>query len=199
MHTGSFDVAPILFIDYDPLDEYEIIHLYFSDGTEVKVIYEHAFWDFNLNRYIFMRPDAAKYIGHWYKKKFTDINGELAWKKVQLVDVQIYYKTTRAWSPVTFSHFSFYANGMLSLPGSTESLINIFNVIPETIKICRESYLADITKYGLFCYETDFAHLVPVEIFHAFNGQYLKIAMAKGILTEEHLMELIIRYSSFWE
>ncbi|MDE6696788.1 MAG: leucine-rich repeat protein, partial [Muribaculaceae bacterium] len=64
MYTGTFDVAPILFIDSESSSLREVIYLYFSDSTEVKVIYEHAFWDFNLNEYVFLRNDASKYIGH---------------------------------------------------------------------------------------------------------------------------------------
>ena len=54
LHTGSFDTAPILSIDSDEAREYQIINLYFSDGTHVKVISEHGFWDFDLNRYVYL-------------------------------------------------------------------------------------------------------------------------------------------------
>ena len=54
-------MAPILFIDSDPENYYEVINLYFSDGTTVKVISEHAFWDINLNKYVYLRSDAAQY------------------------------------------------------------------------------------------------------------------------------------------
>ena len=66
MLTGEYDSAPILFIDSDPSMAYEIIELTFSDGTEVKVIDEHAFFDMTLGEYIFLRSDAAQYIGHYF-------------------------------------------------------------------------------------------------------------------------------------
>lgn len=52
LKKGLYDSAPILFIDSEPEALYDVIHLYFSDGTEVKVISEHAFWDINLNKYV---------------------------------------------------------------------------------------------------------------------------------------------------
>ena len=58
MFTGEFDSAPIVFIDSDPESYYEVINLYFSDGTTVKVISEHAFWDVNLNEYVFLRSQT---------------------------------------------------------------------------------------------------------------------------------------------
>ena len=96
MNTGTFDVAPIIFIDSDPYAEYEIIHLYFSDGTDVKVIYEHGFWDFDLNRYVYINNDCPQqYVGHWFNKQTADADGNFAWTKVQLVDV-IIHKIGRA-------------------------------------------------------------------------------------------------------
>lgn len=68
LHTGKFDTAPILFIDSDPARLYKIINLYFSDGSSVKVISEHAFWDIDLNQYVYLREDATQYIGHWFQK-----------------------------------------------------------------------------------------------------------------------------------
>ena len=200
MYTGTFDTAPILFIDKEEPRAYEVINLYFSDGTLVKVIDEHGFWDFNLNRYVYLRNDANKYIGHWFNKQTTDENGNLAYAKVQLTDVRIQSEITSAWSPVTFGHICYFVNGMLSIPGGIIGLINIFDVAPQTMKIDEESYLADIENYGLFTYE-EFAEIcyVPETIFKAFNGQYLKIAIGKGIVTIEELQNLILRYSKFWE
>lgn len=199
LQTGTFDAAPILFIDSDPVNIYEVTNLYFSDGTEVKVIYEHAFWDFDLNQYVFLRNDAAQYIGHWFNKQTTDENGQLTWTKVQLTDVVVQDEYTTSWSPVTFSHLCYYVNGMLSMPGATEGLINIFEVDAETMSYNQEALAADIEKYGLFTYE-EFAEILPVsqEVFEAFNGQYLKVSIGKGLIDIETLAELLERYSEYF-
>jgi hypothetical protein len=197
MLTGSFDVAPILFIDSDPIADYEIIHLYFSDGTEVKVIYEHAFWDFNLNEYVFLRNDAAKYIGHWFNKQTLDAGNNMVWTAVQLVDVAIYIERTTAWSPVTYGHLCYYVNGMLSMPGATEGLINIFEVDPLTMQYDVIAYQADLDTYGLLEYEV-VAHLMPELVFEAFNGQYLLVSIGKGLITWDGIIELLERYAPFF-
>lgn len=199
LFTGKFDVAPILFIDSEAAGIYEVITLTFSDGTTLKVIDEHALWDFDLNEYVFMRSDAAKYIGHWFNKQTYDSDGNMIYTRVQLVGVTVTEEYTSAWSPVTYGHLCFYVNGMLSMPGATTGLINIFEVDPDTMTIDEEQYLADIETYGLFTYE-EFAALYPVpeEIFDAFGGQYLKVAMGKGLLTEDMISILINRYSEFF-
>ncbi len=198
LFTGTFDVAPILFVDSDSAKMYEVINLYFSDGTEVKVISEHAFWDFNLNEYVFLRNDAQKYIGHWFNKQTTDNFGELSWTRVQLENVIVQEEYTTAWSPVTYGHLCYYVNDMLSMPGATEGLINIFEVDNETLKINEVSMQAEIETYGLFTYE-EFAEIYPItkEIFEAFNGKYLKISIGKGLITIEKLGELINHYAEF--
>lgn len=200
LFTGKFDVAPIIFIDNDPRQSYEVINLYFSDGTSVKVISEHAFWDFNLNKYVFLRQDAAQYIGHWFNKQINDSNGEMMWTKVQLVDVVVKDEVTRTYSPITYGHLCYYVNGMLSMPGATEGLINIFEVDSEAMKINEELLKADIDKYGLFTYE-EFAEIIPLseEIFNAFNAQYFKISIGKGLITMEEIINLYNCYSEFFD
>ena len=199
LHTGSFDIAPILFIDHDAAAMYKIINLQFSDGTKVKVIDEHAFWDFNLNRYVFLREDAGQYVGHWFNKQATDSNGNMIWTRVQLTNVTITDEYTTALSPVTYGHLCIYVNGMLSMPGATEGLINIFEVDGNTMQINQEQYLADIATYGLFTYD-EFAEIYPISetIFEAFGGEYLKVSIGKGLIDYETLGELIERYSKFF-
>ena len=199
MFTGEFDSAPILFIDSDPENYYEVINLYFSDGTTVKVISEHAFWDVNLNEYVFLRSDAAQYIGHWFNKQTVDENGNMVYTEVQLTNVVVQQEYTSAWSPVTYGHLCYYVNGMLSMPGATTGLINIFEVDPDTMTIDQEAYLEDIEEYGLFTYE-EFNALCPIPeaVFNAFGGQYLKVSLGKGLITWEELENLISRYSEFW-
>lgn len=199
LYTGTFDTAPILFIDHDDEGMYEVIKLSFSDGTTVEVIYEHAFWDFNLNKYVFLRSDADQYLGHWFNKQIIYEDGQMAWSKVQLTDVQVQQKYTSSWSPVTYGHLCYYVNGMLSMPGATEGLINIFEVDSQTIKYDEEKMLEDINEFGLFTYE-EFAEILPVpeEIFNAFSGQYLKVAIGKGLVDFETLASLAERYQEFF-
>ena len=199
LFTGEFDAAPILFIDSDPAGAYEVVRLSFSDGTEVKVIYEHGFWDCTLNEYVYLDGDAAQYLGHWFLKQTTDEDGELVTARVQLTQVTITQEYTAAYSPVTYGHFCYFVNGMLSMPGGIEGMFNIFEVDAETMQYDEAQMQADIAQYGLFTYE-EFAQLYPVpeEMFEACGGQYLKVALGKGLITGEGLEQLIARYAEFF-
>ncbi len=190
LYTGMYDTAPILFIDSDPSGLYEVIKLYFSDGTQVKVISEHGFWDYNLNEYVYLGVNAYEYIGHWFNKGET---------KVQLTDVEIMEEYTTPYSPVTYGHLCYFVDGMLSMPGGIDGLFNIFAVDAETMKYDESAMAADIERYGLFTYE-EFAELVPVseEVFNAFNGLYLKVAIGKGLIDTDRLLSLAQRYAEFF-
>ena len=196
LFTGNFDAAPITFVDSDPAAEYEIIHLYFSDGTDVKIIFEHGFWNFDRNQYVFLRNDAAQYIGERFNKQTIDDAGNLAWTKVSLTDVIVYHEYTTAWSPVTFVHLCYYVNGMLSMPGSTEGLINIFEVDGDAMRYNEKAYLADIEEHGLFFYE-DFADIIPQTIFEAFGGAYLKVSMGKKLIDFDMIHALVDKYAGY--
>ena len=187
LYTGSYDVAPILFIDSEPLSTYSVINLSFSDGTTVKVISEHGFWDCDLNKYVYLDKDAEKYIGHRFKKGDT---------QVTLTGVEIKQEYTSAWSPVTYGHLCYYVNGMLSMPGGIDGMFNIFEVDGQAMKYDDALMQADIEEYGLFTYE-EFKNYVelPEEVFEAFNAQYLKVAIGKGLITADRLSALYQRYA----
>ena len=193
METGKLDKAPIMFVDSDPESEFEVIKLCFSDGTEVKVIAEHGFWDYDLNKYVYLDRGADKYIGHTFAKQ----NGDDL-EKVQLVDVVITTETTTAWSPVTVGHLCYFVNGMLSMPGGVGGLFNIFEVDPETMTYDYEQIEKDIETYGLFTYE-ELNAICPLteDMFNAAGGAYLKISIGKGNMTMDELINMINRYSKY--
>ena len=193
LETGMLDYAPIMFVDSDAVAEFEVIYLYFSDGTVVKVIGEHGFWDYELNRYVYLDKNAADYIGHTFARQNGD---ELA--KVQLVNVEIKTEMTSAWSPVTVGHLCYFVNGMLTMPGGVGGLFNIFEVDAETMTYDYEAIARDIETYGLFTYE-ELNAICPLteDMFYAAGGQYLKISIGKGNLTMEELIYMIERYSIY--
>ena len=194
LETGNFDSAPILFIDKETLCENEVIYLYFSDGTTVKVIYEHGFWNYNLNKYVYLDKDASQYIGDYFFKENNGIS-----EKVQLINVEIKIELSIAYSPVTENHLCYFVNDMLSMPGGVGGLFNIFDVDATTMMYDYTSIEKDIELYGLFTYE-ELSQYVELseDMFDKAGGKYLKISIAKGNLTMEELIAMIERYSKYF-
>ena len=82
-----------------------------------------------------MRSDASNYIGLYFNKQIVDENGNLAWAREQLTNVTITNEYTMAYSHVTKTHLCLYVNGMLSMPGGIEGLVNTFVVDGDTMQI----------------------------------------------------------------
>ena len=187
--TGEIDVAPITFNDHDAAAYMNVLYLNFSNGKTVGVIYEHGFFDLDTMRYEYITEDNYRdFIGHRF---YTEEGGEAI-----LLSVDVREEMTECYSPTSFYHFDYFVEGMLSMPGGITGLFNIFE-FGEDLKYDEEAYNRDIETYGLFTYE-DLAPLGVTEImFEAYAGKYLKVALGKGILTEEYLEYLIERYGGF--
>ncbi len=193
--TSKFVSTPLIFVVNHGEDEYEVIHLQFSDGTEVGIIYEHGFFDYDLNKYVFLRNDAEKYIGHSFNKQSVNEQGKLINKKVKLINVTVEMETTVSYSPLASEYMCYYVNGMLSASAETEAFVNMFDFDCDNM-VYASTLEEDIKQYGLFTYD-DFKDLVSEEIFEAFNGKYLKIAIGKGLITWDKLVALISQYSEY--
>ncbi len=194
--TGTFDSAPIMFVEEEKQGVYEIIKLSFSDGTTVDVIYEHAFWDFDLNEYVFIGENADNYIGHYFNKQTLSADGQMTWEKVMLTDVEVYSDDTVPYSLVTQNHFCFYVNDLLSIPGGISSIVNIFDVDANTLMYDKTKMAQDIQTYGLYTYEEFNAMLpLPKTMFDGCNVQYMKVAQAKGKISTEEMSMLVERYA----
>lgn len=191
--TGTYDFASVLFNDSEPLSEYTIINLKFSNGKHIKVVSEHGFFDLDLNKYVYIDAiNYSDYVGHTFYSATWDGDIYESGTAV-LTEAYITQETVRVYSPVTNYHLNYFTEDMLSMPGGISGLFNIFEY-DENLKYDEEQKQADIEAYGLFSYD-DFKDLVPYEIYAAFPTSYFKVAICKGLLTMEQLNYYIERYS----
>lgn len=95
-------------------------------------------------------------------------------------------------SPVTYYHLNLITEGILSMPGGISGLFNIFEY-DENLQYNAAKKTADIERYGLYTYD-DFSDLVPYDFYAAFPTPYLKVAVGKGLISEEDIKYLIDRY-----
>ncbi len=195
--TGEYDSAKFIFIDTDPEDTYNVVHLYFSDGTETKLISEHGYFDVELGKYVYITEGNYRdYIGdHFVKLESIEDN---TWTTVELIDSEITREVSIPFGPTTQGGFCFYVDGLLSMPGGVEGMFNIFDVDTEAMTYDFEALQKDIETYGLFTYE-DFEDIIPEDVFEMCGGAYLKIAIGKGLITWDRIVEIAQRYSPYFE
>ena len=187
---GEYTAVPAAIIFDHGYNNNTVIELKFSNGTSVKVVNLHQFFDIDLNRYVSIDADSVdSYVGHRFAKQ----NGD-GFEMVTLVDYTITQEYCEAWGLISAEQYNVFVNGLLSTDFMYEDypLFNYFEV-GDSMKFDEEKMQADIEKYGLYTYE-DFAEYLTYEQFIAFNVQYFKIAVGKGEYTYEGILALIETY-----
>ncbi len=192
--TGKIESTSISRIVCHDLQDnlYEVITLHFDNGEIVEVIAEHIFYDYDLNKYVPLGYDANSYIGHRF---IVDANGSIG--TATLVNVTKEYRYTRAYELVTVGTVTCFTNNIFSAPAYIDAMLNVFDIDRDTMAYDFEQMQKDIETYGLYTYE-DFEGLLTEEEFYAVETMaYLKIAVGKGLMTWEDVLELLnIHYDS---
>ncbi|HBS10411.1 MAG TPA: hypothetical protein DEA28_01580 [Firmicutes bacterium] len=192
--TGKIEPTPIVFNDHidKEADIYDVLSLEFSNDKTVEIVYEHGFFDLDTNKYEYITLDNYQsFIGHRFVS-VDYINGKFIKGIATLNKGYITNKFTRICSPVTYKNLNIITENMLSMPGGISGLFNIFEY-DKNLAYDQVKENEDINKYGLLDYSY-FNNLIPYEVYEAFNGKYLKVAMGKGILTKKLLNNYIERY-----
>ena len=192
--TASYAAAPIVFIEPEPEAEYNIIHLFFEDESDVEISYEHGFFDYTLGKFVYINNDnPEQYIDHEFIMQDRD-----TYKTVRLTDIKFETKLTTLYGLTTYKHFNFFNNDMLSIEGNITGMFNYFEVDKDTMGYDQAKKQADIEKYGLLTYE-DFNGMIDELGFEAYNGQYLAVSIGKGLTTWERIKALADYYGHFTE
>lgn len=192
LETGAYDTASIVFVDGENPAKYDVVNLTFSDGKKVGVVYEHGFFNVSLGEYVYITPDNYDvYIGDTFIVEGTV--SENVWKTVTLVSANVETKVTAAYSPVTFKHLCYYTNGVLSMPGGIRGLFNIFEVDTTKMMYDHQKKTKDLENYGELPFEA-FEGKIPEIAYEAFNGNYLGVAIEKGLITWDIINHYVARY-----
>jgi hypothetical protein len=186
--TGEYEAAGIIFIENDGWKEYNVITLTFSDGTTTKLIYEHAYFDLTLGKYVYItEQNYTDFIGHEFA-----MQSEGGFKRVTMTDATLAVEYTGCYSLVTVYHLNYFVDGLFSIPGGITGLFNMFEYGDDLV-YDQEKMQADIEKYGLFTYE-DFEEFLPYEFYQAFPAAYLKVSIGKGLMTFDDIYAYIDQF-----
>ena len=186
--TGEYEAAGIIFIENDGWNYYNVINLTFSNGTTTKLIYEHALFDVTLNKYVYItEANYADFVGHEFAVQSAD-----GFEVVTLTEAFVAEEYTGCYSLVTVYHLNYFINGLFSIPGGITGLFNFFEY-GDNLVYNEEKMQADIEEYGVFTYE-DFAEYLPEELYEMFPAAYLKVAIGKGMVTFDEILEYIDQF-----
>ena len=186
-YEGKYDVVPSALIQNHGYGWNGIVKFTFSDGTVTKAVNEHGYFDATLNEFVMITPhNALEYIGHEFIKAYGD-----SYTTVNLISVEIYEEYVESYSILTAYYYNFITDNMFSL---TSPVIETNFFMPfevgENMTFDAEKMEEDIAKYGLYEY-ADFENEIPYEVFDALNIKYLKVAVGKGLITYDQIIELL--------
>ena len=151
----------------------------------------HVFFDATLNQYVAIdTKNVDAFIGHAFvslKADGTSVD------KTKLVSVSREITETTVYEVVSYKHLTCFTEGILSTSAFLDPLLNVFDINSETLAYDAEKVQHDIETYGLYTY-ADFEGLISEEAFELYNAAYLKIAVGKGYITWDDILELIDIY-----
>jgi len=188
--TGLIDCSPIIFITHnsEKAVSNDILRLNFDNGIYLDIIYNHALFNKNLNKYaVIDNTNVEDFLGHefayYINKDFTTI---------KLINYIFMTKVTKKYCPVTAFHMDLFANGLLTMPTFPDDIKGLYNIfdLDNDMKYNAKSKADDIEKYGLFTYD-EFIKIIYIskEAFNVSPAIYLKVSLGKGLITEEQIKE----------
>ena len=188
--TGKYTAVPAAIIFDHGYDDNTVIQLNFSDGTTLKVVNLHQLLNADQSKYVTISAETvAQYVGSSFVKR----SGE-GYTTVTLDSYSITQEYIEAYGIISALHYNILVEDMISTDFMEEDypLFNYFQ-IGSDLKYDADKMAADIEAYGLYTYE-DFAGYLTEEQFDAFNVQYMKISVGKGVYTFQQILNLINEY-----
>jgi hypothetical protein len=167
-------------------EEAPVLRVSFSDGIDVGVVMEHAFFDLTDRRFVAIHSasQAPELLGHRFAKL---VGGKLT--EVTLTGIMEDGTTDSYYSPVTEAHFNCFANGLLNISGFMAGLYNVFDLEENELKYDAAKKAAEIEAVGKIPYEV-FASVASRELYDRNNAGWFSVSIAKGLTTAEALIRL---------
>ena len=138
------------------------------------------------DKYVTIGENVKDFIGVTFAMQGADgIEG------AKLVDVKTETRKVAAYEVVTDKNVTCFTNGILSASAYLDKILNVFDIDNETKAYVNTK--EDIEKYGLYTY-ADFEGLISEQAFELYNAKYLKIAVGKGYINWDDILDLIDIY-----
>ena len=193
--TGKMEAGYVAMLDHLDMERMwtNVINLVFSNGETLRVVWNHGVFDVTLNEYVIVSEDNyADFVGHQFYSTYYN-GSEFVSELVTMTDAFITYEYIKVYNPTSYWHMNYFANGILNVTAAPANHVgghvNIF-ALDEDMKYDVEQMQADIAEYGLYTYE-DFAEYLTEEQFYALPFAYLKVAVGKGNIDWESIMQIV--------
>ena len=193
--TGMLDISILqsLIHNNDSKINVNVINLYFSNGTELRIVGAHGLFDLNELKYVFIdEQNVNNYIGHRFYATYL-VDNQIIEESVILEDYKITNENVRVYSPITVYYLNCISNDMLSMTtnhfDNQDALVNVFEY-DDDLSYKKDLMQMDIEQYGLFSYE-ELSEYMSYEEYTYSSIKYAKISIGKGYTTFEELLIIL--------
>ena len=184
--NGCYEEASVIYIERREEVERHVVTVFFDDGTYLETSGGQSYFDLETLEYFTIDSSDEEHIG---KSVLAYEDGAVSSKTVTRIEEET--RAVEVYDIITENNWNFVANGILTVIPEVFNL-NIFEV-GEDLKYDEELMEQDIAAYGLYTYD-DFSAYVSYEQFTRYNVKYLKVAVGKGLITEEEMLSYFLGY-----
>ena len=185
--TGEYEAKPVIALEIMKNRLVNVITVVLENGQTIDIISYQSFFDYNTKKYFVI--DNENFTSSIGKIIAIQSQDKLAYSKI--IDVIIEEKVVDTYEIITAQNFNFIGNGILTVEPFIFN-VNFFDINENDMYDINDiSYC--IETYGLFTYE-EFAEYMTLDEFNAFNGQYFKIAIAKGLTSIKQIFDALEIY-----
>lgn len=181
-YSGKFEYKPIAAVINHGLKVYQVIEMFFNDGSHIGFISSHGLFDVDENKYVDINPKNYKnYIGHQFLSYKAN-----KFKIVVLSRAEIVEKRTSCYTLVSSENLNCIGNGLLNITSVLKGIYNIFDY-DRNHNFDRCQMKSDIERFGLYEY-SDFKDLISKKIFVDYGFKYFKVSIGKGLMNYDTLL-----------
>ena len=193
--SGTYESSSIAAIINHGREYYDVMYIYFSDGTRLGFIEDHGIFDIDEMRYVAITYDTVRdYIGH----RFVRYGGSSdEFGIVTMIGYDIITEYTESYTIVSSVNLNHILNGMLSMTTVITGVYDYFEY-DRDLRWNEEAMKRDIETYGLYTYD-DWKSYTSFKVFTDFNFRYFRVSIGKGLMTEETVIGYIEWLNSCYE
>jgi uncharacterized repeat protein (TIGR02543 family) len=184
--TGTFEAMPVIILESGFKTITRVLTLHLDNDMVLEIVADQSFYDVNSKEYF--NVDANNYLSQIGKTIMVEKNGHIS--SSTIVDITVEERSVQYFELNTAVNYNFFANGVMTNAPVFFNIL-LFDVNENDV-YDEESMQHDIETYGLFDYNL-ISDFVSKEVFDAMNGQYLSIALGKGLITYELLYQRLAK------
>ena len=160
-----------------------------DNGTTVNAVEYQDFFDMDAKRYF--EINAGNYTNAVGKCIMVLNGNEIG--RATIESIVLTREVVDAYELITARDYNFFADNVMSCEPNI-FCVNAFEITDE-YKYDEAKYQADLDRYGMYTYD-EYAWPMTEEEFNMFNGPIFKVAVGKGLITEEYILAAIMKYYS---